>query len=436
MPERDGYTFDGWYTALDGGTKVSQDTAFTGDTAVYAQWTEKPTGQEPPQPATYTITVNANPVNGGTVTDGGTYEAGKTVAVTANAASGYQFAYWTENGSVVSRNRTYTFTAAADRNLTAVFIRAGSGSSSGSGDTPDPDTTVTKNPDGSVTTTTTDKKTGTVTETTKYADGSVKAVETMSNGTVTIRETRTDGVGITTVKASDSAVTGSVTLPAGMTGATVTIEAAVTPGTVAVDAETGKVIMSSVPVGSDALRMTLDGSVSFRLEDRSKTFDDMNGHWSSDSVTFVTAHGLFNGTGDNKFSPSQHMTRAMLMTVLARLNGVDTDSGAAWYEKGMQWAVEANISDGTNPGSDITREQLATMLWRYAGQPVVSRDLSGYPDSGEIQNWAEDAMRWAVQNGIIQGYDGRLNPGGPALRAEVAAMIERFCRNVGVQQVH
>ena len=313
------------------------------------------------------------------------------------------------------------------------------GSGTGGSNTPGSGTgdsgTTTKTetaPDGTVTTTVTDSKTGASTVTVKSPDGSVSVTETDAAGNISRQESFADGVKVSTKIPVNGSVSASVSLPAGMESATVTVQAPVTAGTVAVNSATGKVVMRSVPVDG-GLKVVLDGSADIVLVDRSMDFGDMPGsHWAADSVDFVTAHGLFNGTGD-KFSPDTHMTRTMLMTVLARFDGVDTDSGSTWYEAGMEWAVANKISDGTNPDADISREELAVMLYRYAGLPELNdagEVLSGYPDAGEIDDWASLAMRWAVQNGIIQGTYGRLNPGGKALRSEVSAMIERFCRNI------
>ena len=118
------------------------------------------------------------------------------------------------------------------------------------------------------------------------------------------------------------------------------------------------------------------------------------------------------------------------MTILARMDGVDTGDSNPWYQMGMEWAVRKGVSDGTGPEADITREQLATMLWRYAGEPVVAGNLSNYPDAGNVNDWASVAMIWAVENGIINGSDGKLNPQGNALRSEAAAMLTRYCKNI------
>lgn len=110
-----------------------------------------------------------------------------------------------------------------------------------------------------------------------------------------------------------------------------------------------------------------------KIIDNSKIFSDCTDHWAADAIDFVAARELFNGTGANTFSPNRPMTRGMLMTVLARMNDVDTEGGSTWYEKGLLWAVEQGISDGTNPEQKISREQLVTMLYRAAGRPEISR---------------------------------------------------------------
>ena len=167
----------------------------------------------------------------------------------------------------------------------------------------------------------------------------------------------------------------------------------------------------------------------------STTYTDVEaGSWYEAGVSFVTEKGLFQGMGNGTFAPNSNMTRAMLMTVLARLAGESTDGGATWYSKAMDWAVAQGISDGTMPDGNITREQLVTMLYRYSNSPEVdaAMGMAGYVDVASISDWAQTAMRWAVQNGILNGKDGaRLDPQGTATRAEVATLLARF---VGEEQ--
>lgn len=110
----------------------------------------------------------------------------------------------------------------------------------------------------------------------------------------------------------------------------------------------------------------------------------------------------------------------------------DTNGGATWYTKGMEWAKAEGISDGTNPTKNITRQEAATMLYRYAGYPVVGESVLGqFPDGSLVAAWAEDAMTWAVNVGLLKGDNvGNLNPNGTATRAEIATMLMRFLENV------
>ena len=148
----------------------------------------------------------------------------------------------------------------------------------------------------------------------------------------------------------------------------------------------------------------------------------------ADVVQYVTDKGLMNGTDDNQFSPSASTTRGMLMTVLARYAGEDTTGGATWYEKGMNWAKAKGVSDGTNPNANITREQLVTMMYRYAGSPATNGSLDNFSDAASVSSYAVNAIQWAVANGIVNGSNGKLNPQNNATRAEVAAILMRFCQ--------
>ena len=158
-------------------------------------------------------------------------------------------------------------------------------------------------------------------------------------------------------------------------------------------------------------------------------FADVNkGDWFYDAVEYVYGNDLMNGTSATAFSPYLTTSRAMMLTMLARYDGVDTTTGSTWYEAGAVWAVAEGISDGTNLEADLTREQLVTMLWRYTGSPVVESDLSAYPDGGAVSDWAVNAMIWATQTGVITGNGaGALAPQGTATRAEVATILARFC---------
>ena len=161
------------------------------------------------------------------------------------------------------------------------------------------------------------------------------------------------------------------------------------------------------------------------------SFDDVKPtEWYADAVRCVVEKGLMSGTGTDAFSPDGTTTRGMLMTILARYAGADTTGGANWYEKGMAWAQSAGISDGRAPEAGITREQLVTMLYRYADVPEAGGTLDAFADADTVSSYAVDAMRWAAANGIVNGSHGRLNPQGNATRAQVAAMLMRFCEKM------
>ena len=155
--------------------------------------------------------------------------------------------------------------------------------------------------------------------------------------------------------------------------------------------------------------------------------DVLQNSWFASAVQYVTSNSLMNGTSTTAFSPSATMSRGMLMTVLARYAGESTEGGTVWYEKGMNWAKNKGISDGSAPNRNITREQLAAMLYRYAGEPDGAADLSVYTDAGSVSAYAEKAVQWCVKNGILTGKtSSTLAPKATATRAECAAMLQRF----------
>ena len=162
------------------------------------------------------------------------------------------------------------------------------------------------------------------------------------------------------------------------------------------------------------------------------TFTDVAGNaWYASAVNYVVDKGLMNGTGEGKFSPEADTTRGMIVTILARLDGKNT-SGTPWYQAGQRWAMEYEISDGTNMTGAITREQLVTMLFRYAVKNgleavTLSENLTQFTDASDISAWAVSAMQWAVGQGLIQGSNGLLRPQANASRAEVATILMRFC---------
>ena len=358
-----------------------------------------------------------------------------------------------------------------------------SGSSGSSGNK-----TETTNPDGSTTTTVTGSN-GTVTETTKNPDGSKEVVETKKDGTVTTTTTdsagnetkvveKADGSAETTVSNIDgsSSVTivredgtveasvklsakviedavdsdAAVTLPMPAVPVTADVSAAasvtvnlsagrsarveipaenVTAGTVAilVKADGTVQVLKTSTVTENGVAVTVSDGDTVKIVDNSKDFTDVSStYWAADAIAFATSHELFAGTTTTTFTPGASMTRVMIVTVLARYAS-DASAAVIGYAEGQQWAVETGISDGSNMSGTVTRQQMAAMLYRYAGSPAAAGDLAGFPDAASVSDYAADAMTWAVENGIITGMaDGTLNPYGLATRAQVATILQRF----------
>lgn len=428
-----------------------------------------------PSETTYAVTVHGSHADS---TGAGNYAAGASVAINAGSQSGYTFAGWTSSDVTISdasnANASFTMPAKAvsvtanwTQNSTPGDSGSSSSGSSSSGSSSSSSTT-TKNPDGSTTTTTTNKTTGTVTETTKNTDGSTTTVETKKDGTVTETNKTADGttgtvvtdkngdvtevkatvstkaateaaksgetvtlpVEVPAVKSTETAPAVNVTVPKSTGSVKVEIPVEkVTRGTVAVIVKadgTEEIVKTSIPT-EGGVALTLEASATVKIIDNSKVFIDVHGvdHWAQDSIDFVTSRELFTGKTETRFDPNAHTTRAQLMTVLARLDNADTS--AAPLQRGMEWAVERGISDGSNPGGNISRQQLAVMLWRYADSPTSNYALS-HPDAGSVSGYAQAAMQWAVENGIMNGdVNGNLNPQSAASRAHVAAMVARFC---------
>lgn len=308
--------------------------------------------------------------------------AGTEVTLTATADSGYDFSGWTVNGEAVEGGATKTFTINSNTTITANFTvhhsSSGGGSSSGSSTT----VSASKSDNGSV---------------------SIDKTSASKGSTVTV-----------TVKAKDGYKLDKLTITDAK-GNTVEVT----------DKGNGKYTFT-MPEGKVTVTPTFVADNGSQTE--SKSYSDVKtGDWYADAVKYVSDKGLMSGTGSDKFAPSATTTRAMLMTVLARYAGEDTTGGATWYEKGMNWAKAKGVSDGTNPNANITREQLVTMMYRYAGSPKADGKLDSFSDAASVSTYAADAMQWAVANGIVNGSNGKLNPQNNATRAQVAAILMRFC---------
>ena len=299
------------------------------------------------------------------------------------------------------------------------------------------------------------------------ATGKVTAV---SAGTATITVTTEDGA-----KTASCTVTVRPDIPPANPNYKITVEAT-QGGTVTADPTAAKagatVTLTPVPdrgyqVGAvavtdrfgDPVAVTeqADGTYTFTMPNGQVTVtvtfaetplpftDVMEGDWFYDAVVYAYETGLMDGVGDNLFAPNSETTRAQLVTILYRLAGQPAVSGdlpfpdvesGTWYTDAVAWAAQNGIVNGVSdtefaPGDNITREQLAVILYRYAayqGYDVSQRaDLSGFGDAESISGYAQEALSWAHAQGLVLGFeDGSLRPQGTASRAQIAAVLMRF----------
>ena len=419
---------------------------------------------------TLTVAFNSN---------GGSAVASQTVTYNTAATeppaptrSGYTFDGWYSDEALTS---AYNFSTPVTGDITLyakwTYVDSGSsgGSSSGGSSSSGTTTETEKNPDGSTTTTVT-KPDGTVTETTKQPDGSTTQVVTKPDGSSTTTVDNKDGSSSTTTVSKDGQVEAEVKLSTSVvedaadkgetvalpmpevpvtsdqqSAPTITVDlpsntsakveipvADVTAGTVAilVKADGTEQVIKTTLTTENGVAVTLADGDTVKIVDNSKDFDDVEeDYWGSSYIDFATSRELFSGTSESTFSPETVMTRGMIVTVLAAYDGADTTAAASevWYAAGQKWAMLNGISDGTTPNGSITREQLAVMLWNYAGKPTPTGDLSSYIDADSTSDWAVEALAWAVENGLISGMgNGALNPQGNATRAQVATIMTQF----------
>ena len=390
IPTKTGYTFDGWYSSsnFDEETKLTDNNHPVTGTTYYAKWTEK---------ATPAIAIKATP---STLTGGGSVE----LTVSGVPTEG-QLAVTCDNDIKVNEkdgkytaalpNETKDYTFKADYTGTNLYNNAS-------------DTCV-------VSVTYKGSSHHSSSSSSSITSNTVSA-STASNGKVALDKS--------TAKKGDT-VTVTVTPDAGYQLDKLTVTDA-KGKTVDVTKKSDGKYTFTMPEGKVTVTPTFS-----KIEDVKPSkngFDDVaSSDWFADAVKYVADKGLMNGTDDNQFSPSASTTRGMLMTVLARYAGEETTGGATWYEKSMAWAKAKGVSDGTNPNANITREQLVTMLYRYAGSPKADGKLDSFSDAASVSTYAADAMQWAVANGIVNGSNGKLNPQNNATRAEVAAILMRFC---------
>ena len=334
--------------------------------------------QTTPETNTYTVTLNYN--DGQTATQSYTEVANSVIFLPTPTRSGYNFLGWYDGNTKV--NSPYKVTG----NVTLVaqwsYIDQGGGTTEPSGDYL---ITVDRTTGGKVTVTPGRADKGdTVTITVKPNDG---------YGLDELTVTAKDGSSVKLTWKDDNKYT--FTMP----GSQVSIQATF--------------------VKEDGQTVDLPFT------------DVTESDWYYNAVQFVYENGLMNGTSATTFAPNTSMSRAMIWTVLAAYEGKNTSGGATWYEAGQKWAMDNGISDGTNPNGAITREQLAVMLWRYAGSPETTKSLNSYVDASSVSDWAVEALAWAVDNGIISGMgNDSLAPQGKATRAQVATIMMQFVKNI------
>ena len=151
--------------------------------------------------------------------------------------------------------------------------------------------------------------------------------------------------------------------------------------------------------------------------------------WFYNDVKYAYENGLMTGTSGTAFSPEAPVTRGMVMTILARREGIRTDRYTPWYAAGCEWAKANGISDGSNPEAPVTREQLAAMLYRYAalkGRDLTAGENLNFTDASDVSAYALPALQWATGEKILTGSNGALNPQATATRAHLAAILHRY----------
>lgn len=417
------------------------------------------------------ISISSTPLSGGTVTGGGSVNAG-SIIITAMANSGYRFVRWMEGDTQVSTSASYTFEATSDRTFVAVFevipiynpptspvIPTVSITEIGSGKTvttvniekliSERESLTVEGPDGAKLVFDTESLKGI----SKKASASIKV--NITDKSDKYQDTHPGkAVFSLTVNSGDKIITDF--------GGTVTVSLPykLNVGEVADNVMVWHLIdsgdMTPIPCTYDQVSQL----VSFKVKHFSlyivgvlsqweNPFTDVNeSHWFYDAVQFVHKNNLMLGISEITFSPGTNTSRGMIVTILHRLEGLtessvvnpfDDVASGKWYTDAVLWATEQGIVKGYGngqfgPEDDITREQMAVILMNYAkfkGFDVSMKgDLSKYMDAGSISSWAKDAISWANATALIQGEGVRLMPTDNAERCHVAAILQRFIEDI------
>lgn len=378
----EGQAFAGWYS---GNTKYESGATFTEDTTLTAKF-ETP----------YTVTVNGSYAAG---TGAGSYFAGASVTVSAGARPGYRFAGWTAEG--------VTLTNASAKTVTFVM--------------PAGNVTLTASWDYII-----------IPSDPTYPP----TMDEPENGTVTTSPSRPEeGDAVTITPKPDEGFEVDEILVKDEDGNE--IEVTQNPdGTYTFTQPDGKVTVT--------VTFRCDGGElcpGHHLTDVSKDA------WYHAAVDYAVEHGIMEGVSETEFSPNTEVTRAQAVQILYNLEGQPTVDGdneftdvSGWYETAVTWAAQTGVAtgygDGTfQPGDNITRQEFAQMLYNYAkykGYDLTAEgDLSQFPDSGSVADWAEAAMSWANGNELINGHDnGTIDAGGTAIRAQAASILMKFDQNL------
>ena len=487
IPEYEGHTLTGWQN--EDGQAVTEPISVTADITFTAQWTK--------DTVNYTVTVTASPAEGGTVNGGGTFAEGTQVTVTATANDGYTFVAWQEGGTKIENaGASYTFTVNDNCTLTAIFEKEPD-------PTPIPTPTPDPTPSGPSTGDSTgwddirdelenaengDQITIDMGDETKVP---AEIFESLAGKDVEISfdlgdiQWSVNGADIPTdTDFTDLDLGVSLDthgIPVNVIN-TITGEVGTVQITLAHDGAFGFTMTLTAPLGKEnagywanlyhydedaealnfeaAAKIDEDGNVkipfthasqyaividdhSHATVDVSDLFSDIAPDaWYKDAVQYAYDNGLMTGVSDTEFAPEATTTRAMIVSILARLEGVESAQAAGfadvddndWYATAVNWAANVGVVNGYEdntfkPNTAITREQLAAILMNYAaykGEDVSNRaDLTSYTD--QPSTWAEEAISWSVAEGLLTGVTAdTLQPQGAATRAQVAAILQRF----------
>ena len=488
IPSYEGHTLTGWQNE-DGQTVQGESVTITADTTYYAQWTK--------DTVNYTVTVTTSPAEGGTVNGGGTFAEGTQVTVTATPASGYTFVEWQEDGEKIENAAaTYTFELTGNRNLTAIFEKD---------EDPTPTPTPTPDPEPSGPSTGDSTGWDDIRDELENAENGDEITIDMGDETKVPAEIFESLAGkdvdVTfdlgdiqwSVNGADIPTDTDFTdldlgvnldtsgIPVNVIN-TITGEVGTVQITLAHNGEFGFTMTLTAPLGKEnagywanlyhydedaealnfeaAAKIDEDGSVTIPFSHASQyaIVIDTHSHatvdvsdlfidiapdaWYKDAVQYAYDNGLMTGVSDTEFAPEATTTRAMIVSILARLENVTTAEAAGfadvddndWYATAVNWAANVGVVNGYEdntfrPNTAITREQLAAILMNYAaykGEDVSNRaDLTSYTD--QPSTWAEEAISWSVAEGLLTGVTAdTLQPQGAATRAQVAAILQRL----------